>query len=605
MREPDPVKKKLRRILRIDLALRFVWQSTPGWTLVNLVLIVVQAPLPLASLYLMKRLVDEANAGVTTGDMESAFRQVALVIVLMAIVSLTSMIFGVFSGLVNQAQALSVSDYMQSIIHAQSVKVDLEYYENPDYYNTLRRAQQQALFRPLQILRGLTQLGQSSLSLVAIGGLLLLFHWVMIVVLIVTVIPGFVVKLWYSNRLYRWQRQRTETERRVWYYDFMLTGSQHAKEVRLFNLGSLFMERFRELRTQLRREQLNLSTRQAAAGFGAQLATSAAVYGSYAFIAYRTVQGDITLGDLVMYYQAFQRAQSFFQSILNSLAGLYEDNLFLTDLYDFLNLEPKVASPPDPKPSPRPMQTGIRFEQVSFSYPGNSRTVLHDVDLAIRPGEQIALVGENGSGKTTLIKLLCRLYDPTEGRITIDGIDLRELYVTDLRREMSVIMQDYVHYNLSAQENIWFGNVEVPPDPDRIMDVARHAGAHDVIAELDSGYDTILGRMFQQGQELSIGEWQKVALARAFLRDAQIIILDEPTSAVDAKAEYEIFQNLGRLTADRASVTISHRFSTVRAADCIYVLDDGRIIESGSHDDLVRLGGKYAFLFQTQAAHYQ
>ncbi len=605
MREPEPIKTRLRRILRLDLALRFVWQSAPGWTIVNLVLIVIQAPLPLASLYLTKRLVDEVSAGMAAGDVQSAFHQVALVIVLMAVIGLVTMIVSVLSGLVNQAQSLSVSDHMQSIIHAQSIKVDLEYYETPEYYNTLRRAQQQALFRPTQILRGLTKLGQSSLSLVVIGGLLLSFHWIMIVVLVVTVIPGFAVRLWYSSKLYGWQRQRTETERQAWYFDIMLTGAQHAKEVRLFSLGPLFMERFRELRTRLRHEQLHLAAWQAVAGFAAQIATSLAVYGSYAFIAYRTIQGHITLGDLVMYYQAFQRAQGYFESILNGMAGLYEDNLFLTDLYEFLNLEPKVVPPPDPKPAPRPIQTGICFEQVSFSYPGSPRIALRDVNLTIKPGEKIALVGENGSGKTTLIKLLCRLYDPTTGRITIDGTDLREFDITDLRREISVIMQDYVHYNLSAQENIWFGNVEAPPDQDRIMEVAQHAGAHDVIADLEFGYDTILGKMFQRGQELSIGEWQKVALARAFLRNAQIIILDEPTSAVDAKAEYEIFQNLGRLTQGRATVTISHRFSTVRAADCIYVLEDGHIIEHGPHDDLIRLGGKYAFLFEKQAEHYQ
>jgi ATP-binding cassette, subfamily B, bacterial len=242
---------------------------------------------------------------------------------------------------------------------------------------------------------------------------------------------------------------------------------------------------------------------------------------------------------------------------------------------------------------------------VTFRYPNSARTALQDISLAIRPGERIALVGENGSGKTTLIKLLCRLYDPTEGRVTLDGVDLRALAVADLRREISVILQDYAHYNLTAADNIWFGDVSVPPDADRIAEVARQSGAHDVIAGLHSGYDTILGKLFQDGEQLSIGEWQKVALARAFMRDAQIIILDEPTSAMDARAEYELFARLHDLVAGRTTITISHRFSTVRMADCIYVMDGGRIQERGTHDDLMRLGGKYALLFNMQAQHYK
>jgi ATP-binding cassette subfamily B protein len=284
---------------------------------------------------------------------------------------------------------------------------------------------------------------------------------------------------------------------------------------------------------------------------------------------------------------------------------LYEDNLFIADLEEFLSLEPRVTSPARPRPFPRSLQQGIAFENVSFAYPGGARQALTDITLTIRPGEKIALVGENGSGKTTLIKLLCRLYDPTEGRITFDGIDLRELDVRDLRRAISVIMQDYVQYNLPVQDNIWFGNVAEPPDPARIAQVAQNAGAHEVITRLPRGYETVLGRMFEDGEQLSIGEWQKIALARAFLRRAQIIILDEPTSALDAKAEYEIFRRLHDLTREQTAIMISHRFSTVRIADRIVVLDAGRIVECGSHAELIRLGGHYAHLFELQARHYQ
>ncbi len=329
------------------------------------------------------------------------------------------------------------------------------------------------------------------------------------------------------------------------------------------------------------------------------------VFGSYGFIAYRTVQGNITLGDLVMYFQAFQRGQGYLRNMMNSLASLYEDNLFLSHLYEFLNLKPQVVQPVHPQPVPQMRQAGIMFDHVSFQYPGSAHEVLKDISLTIRPGEVVALVGENGSGKTTLVKLLCRLYDPVEGVVTFDGINLRQFETTMLRREISVIFQDYVHYHLTARENIWFGNTNVMPDDERVVAAARYSGADEVIESLPQGYETMLGKWFKDGEELSIGEWQKIALARAFLRQAQIIVLDEPTSSLDARAEYEVFQRFQQLAADRTAILISHRFSTVRMADRIYVMHDGKIIENGSHDELIRLGGTYAHLFEIQAQSYR
>lgn len=598
------INQKIRQALRLDLALRFVWQSTRSWTIASLLLMLVQGPLPLVSLYLMKLMVDEVTTGLTTTTPEDMFGRVALIVLLMGGMALVTALLGLISGLVSQAQALILTDHMQDVIHAKSVDVDLEYYENADYYDTLRRAQSEAPGRPLSILQGLLQLGQGSISLLAVAGLLLTFHWGIAVVLFVTVLPGFLVRVRYSGILYQWQRKRTGTERRSWYYNWLLTGDSHAKEVRLFGLGPLFMQRYRDLRIQLRREELQIATRQSIMQLVAQISTLLGIYGSYAFIGYRTLQGTITLGDLVMYFQAFQRGQGFLRDVLGSLARLYEDNLFLTDLYQFLDLQPKVIEPEDPIPVPRPMHTGIVLDRVNFRYPGSARNALEDVSLTLGPGEKVALVGENGSGKTTLVKLLCRLYDPTGGNITLDGTDLRQFETTMLRREIGVILQDYAHYNLSAQDNIWFGNVETSPDEDRIIGAAKQSGAHAVISELKAGYGTVLGKLFDDGEQLSIGEWQKVALARAFLRDSQIIILDEPTSALDARAEYDVFTRLQELAEDRAVILISHRFSTVRMADRIYVLNNGRIIESGSHEDLLQQNGSYAHLFKIQAERY-
>jgi len=306
-----------------------------------------------------------------------------------------------------------------------------------------------------------------------------------------------------------------------------------------------------------------------------------------------------------MDYQAFQRVQGSLQGMLGTLAGLHSDSLSLSNLYEFLDLKRTVVKPVAAQPVPRPMQRGMVIDRVSFRYPGGARQALEEVSLVIRPGEVVALVGENGCGKTTLVKLMCRLYDPTGGTITIDGTDLREFETHALRSELAVIFQDYARYHLSAMENIWLGNAAQPPDPDRIAAAARRSGADDVIRALPRGYDTMLGKWFADGEELSMGEWQKVALARAFLRDAQILVLDEPTSSMDARAEYEVFRRFRQLVEGRSAVLISHRFPTVRMADRIFVMEQGRIIENGTHDELVSAGGTYARLFEMQARHYR
>jgi len=405
--------------------------------------------------------------------------------------------------------------------------------------------------------------------------------------------------------MYRWQREQTSTERQAGYLNWMLTNSSHAKEIRMFGLGPLLIRRFRDIRRKLRKGRLAITRKRYLADFAAQTFSTAAIYGSYAYVAYQAVWGKITYGDLVMYFQAFQRVQGFLQGLLSSLAGLYEDNLFLSNLYEFLDLKRTVVEPVPPRPVPQPMQRGLVLHQVSFQYPTGTKKVLEDISLAIRPGEVVALVGENGSGKTTLIKLLCRLYDPTGGTITLDGIDLRQFETTALRHEIAVIFQDYAHYYLTARENIWFGNTSLPPGHERVLAAARRSGADDVIRALPRGYETILGKWFEDGEELSIGEWQKVALARAFMRDAQIIVLDEPTSSMDAKAEYETFQNFRRLVSGRTAILISHRFSTVRMADRIFVLKQRSVVESGTHEELLGRRGVYASLFEKQARAYR
>lgn len=599
------MKLKIGRALQLGRALRFVWQSAKGWTIANGILLVIQGVLPLLPLYLMKLVVDAVTAGVSAPDKAVALRHVLLLVGIMGAVALLAALVRAIAALVGEWQAYIVTDHMNDVLLAKSVEVDLEYYESARYYDTLHRAQREAPFRPISIVNGLTLIGQNGISLLAIAALLLSFHWVIAIILFIAVFSGTAIRLIYTGKMYRWQREQTATERHAGYLNCMLTDCSHAKEIRLFDLGPLFMSRFRDIRRKLRKGRLAITGRRSLADFAAQTVATVAIYGSYAYVAYQAIWGKITLGDMVMYYQAFQRVQGFLQGILGSLAGLYEDNLFLSNLYEFLDLKRTVIEPVPASPVPNPMQNGIVLNHVSFQYPGGARKVIEDISLTIKPGEVVALVGENGSGKTTLIKLLCRLYDPTSGTITMDGVDLRQFETKALRHEISIIFQDYAHYHLTARENIWLGNTDIPPDDKRVVAAARRSGADSVISTLPHGYETILGKRFADGEELSIGEWQKVALARAFMRDAQIIVLDEPTSSMDARAEYEVFQNFHQLVSGRTAVLISHRFSTVRMADRIYVLQHGNIIEGGTHDELVAAGGTYARLFEMQARHYR
>ncbi len=596
------VRFDARPLLR---GLRLVWDSAAGWTVAQFVLVVVQGLLPLAVLYLMKLIVDAVTAAVAAPDPAAAFDRVILYVLVAAVIALASAALRVVSTLVTEVQSLRVTDRVHDILHEKSIEIDLSYYENPTYHNTLHRAQAEAPYRPTRIVSELAQIGQSSISLAAVTGLLLSFHWVVAVILVVAAVPGMVVKAKFSRRLYNWQLRQTPTQRRTRYLNMLLTTEPFAKEIRLFSLGPLFRDRFRAMAHLLREEKLGIVGRRSLFELIAQIFTIAAVFSIFALVAWRTVTGGITLGDMIMYFGAFQRAQDFLRDLLGNLASLYEDNLFLADLHEFLELKPIVREPVKPVPFPQPIRRSIVMDRLTFRYPEGTRDVLEDVSLEIRPGEHVALVGENGSGKTTLVKLLCRLYDPSGGVIRIDDIDLRDFPTAELRRQISVTFQDYAKYQMTARENVWFGNIDLEPDDGRLQEAAVRTGAHRVIERLNKRWDTMLGKQFDQGTELSIGEWQKIALARAFLRDSQIIILDEPTAALDARAEAEVFARFHELARGRTAVLISHRLSTVRMVDHIFVLRDGRIVESGAHDELIHRGGAYAELFELQAKHYR
>jgi ATP-binding cassette subfamily B protein len=592
-------------LLTLRQALSFVWQSSPSLAVGSIAVRVIQGLLPLAVLYLTKLLIDAVTEGIKAPSAEASLTRITTILAGLASVAVASAMLTVVASLISRIHAQVVTDHMHALLQAKSVEVDLEYYENARYQDTLHRAQQEAPYRPTSILNALLQFGQDAISLLAMGGILWWLHWGVIPVLMLTAIPYFFVRLQQSNRLFAWERERTPLERKAWYVNMLLTQATAAKEIRLFDLGPRLRQWFQDARSVLRRERIALERRWALAGLASQIVGVAGVFGVYSFVAFRTFQGLLTVGDLVMYFQAVQRASGFLEGLGWSLSSLYESNLFLTTLGEFLGIQSRLPESAHPKRFPQPIAQGITFDHVSFQYSHDDRVAIRDFTFTIRPGEHVAFVGANGAGKTTLVKLLCRLYDPSEGRITIDGADLRDYPIADVRGAVSGIFQDFVRFHLSARDNIALGVRSPHVDLPVVTQAAKQAGVHEAIERLPKGYESQLGKLFDGGHELSIGEWQKVALARAILRDSQILILDEPTSAMDAKAEAELFERFHELAQGRMAILISHRLSTVKMADRIFVIDQGWIVEQGTHDDLMQQQGLYATLFLTQAQHYQ
>ncbi len=602
--KPTSLKQAIQGLVGLKRAILLVWKSAPGWMVLNSIVILIQGLLPLATLFLVSQIIDTITLGMEQADKTGVFQEVLVWLILAAGVGILTAICRSLGEYASQAQSHLVTDAVSDLLHAQSIAVDLEYYEDPGYYNTLHRAQAEAPYRPTSIVNGLVALAQNTVSLVGIVGLFLAFSPLVGVVMLIAAFPGALVRLFYSRRLFNFEKEQATQERHSWYYHWLLVNSDYAKEVRLFGLGELFRKRYQEVRQALRQGRLGIARQRATADWIVQTLATLAIFGTFGLAAYQAVNGKISLGDLMAIYLGFQIGLGSLQAILHSLAGLYEDQLFLTHFYQFLDLEPAVQSPAKPALLPERLGGGIRFEHVSFTYPNHDQPALCDIDLEILPGQVVALVGANGSGKTTLIKLLCRLYDPTQGQVRIDGQDLQSFDPLEWRKKISVIFQDYAHYQLSARENIWIGNVDQPPTLEAVIKAAQKSGADAVIRQLPQGYETPLGAWFENGKELSGGEWQKIALGRAFMRETEAIVLDEPTSSLDPLAEAELFRQFRKLIQGKSAILISHRFSTVKLADYIYVLDHGAIIEKGTHEELLQQNGTYARFFRAQAQYY-
>lgn len=585
-------------------AMQLVWASSRGYALASAVVVFLQAVLSVAALVLLKKIIDAVTNYATEPLPESLFGPVAVLIAAASLVALFTALLSSVDTAIAEIHADLVRDHMHGMVHAKATAVDLAYYENTEYFNTLHRVQVEAPGRATNILSSLLQIGRTSVTLVAIGGLLFYFHWWIAVLLILGDLPGAIVRLRAAWLTYSWERDSTSADRRARYFSMLLSTRYVAQEVRLFGLGDLFADRFRTIRQRLREERKTLVRRRVSADAFAQIGAAIAMFFVYGFIAYEALNGLITLGDVAMSFAAFQRGRGLLRELLFGIARSYENSLFLSEFSEFLALEQHVLDPEDPIVVPVPLRKGVVFNNVGFRYPGAQRPALEQINLTVRPGECIAIVGRTGSGKTTLVKLLCRMYDPTTGDITVDDVALKKLSKQQWLHGISAYFQESGKYYLAARENIAFGDLEKSDDETAIIAAARRSGAHEVISNLQSGYDTVLGTVLEQGSELSMGEWQKVALARTYLRDARILVLDEPTNAMDALSEQHALEAIWDAAPDCIRVLISHRLSAVRRADRVYMLSHGRIVESGTHEDLMKNGDKYAEMFDAQARHY-
>jgi ATP-binding cassette, subfamily B, bacterial len=590
----DKLKQIAAQLEYAPATLRIIWEAAGKWPLAWFALLCIEGSLPAALVFLSRSLIDSLAAAVGSGWSWESIEPVALPAVLMAALVGLKELAQAISGWVRTAQAELVRDHLSALVHQKSIEVDLAYYESPQYHDQLERARSELSSCPLALLENVGSLLQDSITLLAMAMLLVPYGAWLPILLFVSTVPAFYVVVRFNRRYHRWWEQTTPDRRRAQYYDMLLTHSTVAAELRLFGLGPYFKSAYQGLRQRLRAERLKFTRDQSLARLTAGL-TGVFISGvTLAWMFWRTLQGSATLGDLALFYQAFQRGQGLLRSLLENVGKIYANTLFLGNLFEFLHLPSQVRSTDSPIVLRPRLEKGIRFHQVSFGYPSSDRWVLQDFNLTIPAGRVVAIVGANGAGKSTLLKLLCRFYDPQAGSITFDGRDIRDLPLEELRRMMTVLFQWPVPYQASAAQNITFGDVGTSNGTAELEFAARSAGAHEVIAKLPRGYDTVLGKWFADGTELSVGEWQRLALARAFFRQAPILILDEPTSALDSWAEADWFDRFRSLANGRTAIIITHRFPIARRADMIHVMDAGRIVESGKHDDLIALGGLYA-----------
>jgi ATP-binding cassette subfamily B protein len=587
-------------------ALDLLWVAHRGATAAMVALTLIAAVIPAAEAYVGKLIVDSVVAAIST---QVAARD-GIRLVLPYLLAEFVLIMG--EAAISQVRTLTelilkahYDHEISSRIIRKSLSLDLSHFENAEFHDRLQNVRREADFRTTRIINGSFDLLQSIIKLASYAVLLVRFSPWIALILFFTTIPSFLAQSRYSQLSFRLLNWRAPEARKQYYYETLLTNAESVKEIKIFGLGELLFQRYKAFFSKFLREDKGVARRQAFVAFAWGLLSTSSYYLSYAWIVLQAIARAITLGDMTLYVSIVRLSQHTFEELFNSVRSLYEQGLFINNLFLLLALETRMIKVAMPKSVPRKLQQGIQFKHVSFQYPGLNTYALRDVNLTIHPGEKIALVGANGAGKTTLVKLLMRLYDPTDGQVLLDGVDLREFDFMELRQRFGIIFQDFVRYHLPVSENIGFGQIEALADRSRIVGASERSGAHTMIQKLPQGYDTQLGGRFEKGRELSGGEWQKVALARAFVRDSEVLVFDEPSSALDAENEAAILTKFDDLTQGKIAVLISHRFNTVRMADRIAVIEGGTISELGTHAELLALGGTYEHLFMLQAEGYR
>ena len=586
--------------------IQLVWQTdrwlTSGLAATN----ILQSVLPVAQVWLAGRLIDEVAQGIQdSANRNDHIQSVIILAIIQLAIFVGSSLLQAVGNITQQLMQEKVSITVQSQIMAHANTLDLADFENATYYDQLQEAQRESQRRPVMMVSQVFGLARSIITFGSMVALLASLSWWIAALTLLSPIPAFI-----SDSRYGWQgfgmmRRHSPVRRAMGYLTSLMTTDQYAKEVKLFTAGDHFIDRYNSVAQGYYQETKNLLVHRYLAGFGWGSLTTLASSGTFLYVAILAIRGQVTLGALTVYTQAANQVLGAFQGILGGIQGIYENGLYLSTLADLMDRQPRISAPEEPVPVTVPFTRGIEFRNVTYRYPDRDVKALDDVSFVIEPGETIALVGQNGAGKSTIVKLIGRLYDPDEGQILINGVDIREYDPAELRRQISVMFQDFATYQFSAADNIGIGNVELMTEQALIEAAANRAGADVVINRLPAGYQTALGKWFEGGHQLSGGEWQKVALARAFMRDAQIMILDEPTAALDARAEYELFARIQELTTGKIALYISHRFSTARVADRIFVLERGRLVQAGTHEELMLQGGSYADLFELQAASYR
>ena len=595
-------QERLSALKNVPPILRIVWRSGPGVVLFGIVARVVAALLPVAIGYIPKLIIDILDQALKTHEPVPT-----RLWWLVGVEFTLALLNGVVLRMIDYSDSLLANKYTRHVsiqVMKHASELDLTAYEDPIYYDRLERARVQATDRLVMI----QSIGRLQLQVItAIGwtvAVMLYSPWLMLL-LGAAVLPAFLGETHFAFLGYAKNFRQTPIKRQLDYLRQAGATKEAAKELKLFNLSDFFTGRFRKLSDVVYRQDVQLARTRLGIGSILSIISTGGYYGAYAYVIWQTLAGEWGIGTFYFLTAAILNASSNIQQVLSTLSGIADQALFLTDLLAFLEMKPTIQSKANALPAPRPIKQGFEFRNVSFVYPGTERRVLNGLNFRLNPGERVALIGENGQGKTTIVKLITRLYDPTEGQVLLDGVDLREYDLEDLYREIGVIFQDFMRYEMTARENIAVGKIdEIENKP--VLDEAAHKSlADEVVSKFAAGYEQMLGRRFEGGVDLSGGEWQKIALARAYLRDAQLLVLDEPTAALDARSEYQVFQRFAELTTGKMALFISHRFSTVRMADRIVVLENGNIAEEGTHEKLTRMGGRYAELFELQAASYR